>query len=210
MFRAILGRDKTFYELFEKASSNVCKGAQALYDLVHNYPEAIGKKSSHIKAIEHAGDQITHQTIEMVNKTFVTPLDREDIHELITRLDDVLDLMEAAATRLALYKIQSITPEAQAFSDLLIKITDLVHKAICGLRNLKNSKEILKHCIEINTLENEGDQLKYQAMMNLFEQEKDNPINVIKWKEIYEDLETATDYCEDVANVIEGIILKGT
>lgn len=208
MFRAILGKDKAFFELFEKASTNVCKGAEALHDLIQSYPEAMGEKAGLIKDIEHEGDQITHQTIEMVNKTFVTPIDREDIHLLITKLDDVIDLMETAASRLVLYKIQAVTKEARAFGDLLVKTTGLLHKAVCGFRNLKNSKEMIKHCVEINTLENEGDQLKYQAMVNLFEQEKDNPINVIKWKEIYEELETATDCCEDVANVIEGIILK--
>ena len=208
MFGSLISKDKAFFEMFEKSSANVSAGARALADLMKNYPESLGEKVSIIKDIEHQGDEFTHQTIEMLNKTFITPIDREDIHELITKLDDVLDLMDGASGRLALYKIDEITPEAISFAELLIKATGIVTQAITGLRNIKNSKETISHCVNIHTVENEGDQLLRKAMTSLFEHEKNNPINVIKWKEIYEDLETAIDYCEDVANVIEGVILK--
>lgn len=208
MFGALISKDKAFFEMFEKSATNVAAGAKALNDLMQKYPEALGEKVSIIKDIEHVGDDYTHQTIEMLNKTFVTPIDREDIHELITKLDDILDLMDGASGRLALYKIDVITQEARSFSELLIKGTDILAQAISGLRNMKNSNETMSCCINVHAVENEGDQLLRKAMTTLFEREKDNPINVIKWKEIYEDLETAIDYCEDVANVIEGIILK--
>jgi predicted phosphate transport protein (TIGR00153 family) len=208
MFGALISKDKAFFEMFEKSAANVAVGAKALNDLMQTYPEALGEKVSTIKDIEHAGDDVTHQTIEMLNKTFVTPIDREDIHQLITKLDDILDLMDGASGRLALYKIDVITPEAKSFAELLIKGTGILAQAVSGLRDMKNSKETMTYCVNVHTVENEGDNLLRKAMTTLFEREKDNPINVIKWKEIYEDLETAIDYCEDVANVIEGIILK--
>ena len=208
MFGSIIGKDKAFYEMFEKAAANLCQGARSLVSLFKDYPTAIGEKSSEIKEIEHKGDQLTHQTIEMLNKTFVTPLDREDIHELITKLDDILDLMDGAASRLALYKIQYVTPEAVAFGEILLKASDILLEGIRSLRNIKRSQNIISFCIEIHSLENEGDTLLRRAMVNLFEGKKDDPVYIIKWKEIYQDLETATDRCEDVANIMEGIVLK--
>ncbi|MFA5795003.1 MAG: DUF47 family protein [Candidatus Brocadiia bacterium] len=207
MFGSLIS-NKGFFEMFEKSAANVSAGAKALADLMKSYPESLGENVSILKDIEHQGDTFTHQTIEMLNKTFVTPIDREDIHQLITKLDDVLDLMDGASGRLALYKVEAITPEAKDFAELLIKATDILAHAVTCLRNLKNVKDMSAHCVNVHTIENDGDQLLRKAMSALFEKEKDNPINVIKWKEIYEDLETAIDYCEDVANVIESIVLK--
>jgi predicted phosphate transport protein (TIGR00153 family) len=206
MLKLLVNNNKTFYEMFEKAAMNISTGAKALDDFMKSYPKAIEEKAKLIKDIEHAGDMITHQTIEMLNKTFVTPIDREDIHQLVSKLDDILDLMDSAGSRLSLYKVESITPEAKSFGELLIKATTIICEAIKTMRNMQKHPEILKCCVDIHTIENEGDQLLREAMVNLFQ--TNDPIKVIKWKEIYQNLETATDCCEDVANVIEGIVLK--
>ncbi len=209
MFNFLSSKNKLFYELFDKAAANVAKGAQALVDLLQDYPTALGEKVTHIKDLEHEGDQITHQVVEMVNKTFVTPIEREDIYQLITKLDDIIDLIDNASSRLALYKIPYVTDEAKSFGQLLVKASAILKDNISHLRIVKNyQKEILPRCVDINTLENEGDELLRKAMMSLFEGKKDDPIYVIKWKEIYEDLEAAIDRCEDVANIIEAIVLK--
>jgi predicted phosphate transport protein (TIGR00153 family) len=211
MLGALLGKDKMFYEMFEKAADNTSNAANLLHGFFNKFASkepCFEDEANKIKDLEHLGDQITHQTIEMLNRTFVTPLDREDIYLLVTKLDDVLDLMDGAASRIQLYKIQEITPEAIKFAEVLKKAGEILKHSITSMRNIKDYKEIVKHCIEIHTLENEGDKLLQEAMMNLFEKEKDDPIKVIKWKEIYQDLESATDRCEDVANIIEGIVLK--
>lgn len=206
MFGSIIGKDKAFYELFEKAASNAADTANVLHDYLCRFPVSIQEDVKKIKDLEHKGDLITHETIEMLNKTFVTPIDREDIYHLITKMDDIVDLMDGAASRLALYKIDTITPEAIAFAEVLKKATEILQHSIHDLRNLKNHRELITHCVQIHTYENEGDQLMHKAMANLFE--TNDAIKVIKWKEIYQDLETATDRCEDVANIIEGIALK--
>jgi len=208
MLKVLITKDKIFFEMFEKSAGLAVAGARALDDLMHDYPNALAEKVKAIKDIEHQGDDTTHQTIEMFNKTFVTPIDREDIHELITRLDDILDLIDGASSRLAIYKIDKIMPEAHAFAELLIKSTELVGKIVAGLKNMKTAKEVMPYCVNIHTFENEGDQLLRKAMTNLFEHSKNDPVNVIKWKEIYEDLEAATDRCEDVANIVEGVVMK--
>ncbi|MFH1231369.1 MAG: DUF47 domain-containing protein [Planctomycetota bacterium] len=206
MIGSFITRDKAFFEMFEKAASNVVLGAKTLAALMNSYPADLEVKVNVIKDIEHQGDIITHQTIEMLNKTFVTPIDREDIHKLITKLDDIIDLIDGASGRLSLYQIDKITSEAKSFGELLIKATDIIKHAIICLKNMKDSKNMNTHCVDIHTIENEGDRLLRQAMTNLFT--TSDPINVIKWKEIYHDLESATDRCEDVANAIEGIVLK--
>lgn len=206
MFGSIIGKDKAFYELFEKAAFNTADAANILHDYLCRFPASIQDDVKKIKDLEHKGDLITHETIEMLNKTFVTPIDREDIYHLITKMDDIMDLMDGAASRLALYKIDAITPEAIAFAEVLKKATEILQHSIHDLRNIKNHRELITHCVQIHTYENEGDQLMHQAMAKLFE--TNDAIKVIKWKEIYQDLETATDRCEDVANIIEGIALK--
>ncbi|MEW6026284.1 MAG: DUF47 family protein [Planctomycetota bacterium] len=208
MLGALLGKDKSFYEMFEKSAGNAHTTAGILYDFLNKYPTDADEYIKKIKEMEHAGDLLTHETIEMLNKTFVTPIDREDIYHLITKMDDIIDLMDGAASRIGLYKIDKITPEAIAFAQVLKNATEILQHSTSGMRNIRNYREIIKHCVQIHTYENEGDQLMHQAMANLFENEKNDPIKVIKWKEIYQDLETATDRCEDVANIIEGIVLK--
>ncbi|MDI6788713.1 MAG: DUF47 domain-containing protein [Planctomycetota bacterium] len=208
MFGVFISKDKAFYEMFDKAATNAVDAANALNDFLSKFPSSIPDGVKKMKDIEHKGDLITHETIEMLNKTFVTPIDREDIYHLITRMDDIVDLMDGAVSRLALYKIDKITPEAIALAQVLKNATEILHHSITGMRNIKNPTEIIKHCVQIHTYENEGDQLMQKALADLFENDKNDPIKVIKWKEIYQDLETATDRCEDVANIIEGIVLK--
>jgi predicted phosphate transport protein (TIGR00153 family) len=211
MLGALFGKGKAFYEMFEKAADNSISAANALHNLFVGMRErpgsvSISEKVREVKDIEHQGDQITHETLEMLNRTFVTPIDREDIHQLITEMDDIVDLIDGAASRIELYDIKTITPEAVSFAVILQKACQILKHSVTTMRNITNCREILKHCVEIHTLENEGDQLMHQAMVNLFK--TNDAILVIKWKEIYQDLEAATDCCEDVANIIEGIVMK--
>jgi predicted phosphate transport protein (TIGR00153 family) len=203
-----LPRDEKFYDFFEKAAQKVVQGAVQLEHLLQNFTE-IQVKTKQIKDIEHEGDLITHDTIESLNRTFITPFDREDIHDLITALDDVLDYIEACAERLFLFKIEKATAESILISAVLVKASKRLEQAVSQLRGLKNADAILKHCNEIDRLENEGDYLNRAAVAKLFEPKSD-PLEVIKWKEIYETMENAIDRCEDVANVLEGIALKNT
>ena len=179
-----------------------------LEQLLRNFND-VQVKAKQIKDIEHEGDLITHDTIENLNRTFITPFDREDIHDLITTLDDVLDYIEACAERLFLFKIEKTTEESILICGVLVKSVKQLEQAVSQLRRLKDADSILRHCAEINRLENEGDYLNRAAVAKLFEPNSD-PLEVIKWKEIYETMENAIDRCEDVANVLEGIALKNT
>ena len=201
-----LPRDEKFYDFFENSVTKVVEGATQLEDLIRDFRE-VSLKAKKIKDTEHEGDVITHDTIEMLNRTFVTPLDREDIHNLISSLDDVLDYVEACAERLSLFRIGKTTEEAMLLVGVLVKTVKEMAQAVFKLRGLKGADSIMKNCIEINRLENEGDYVCRAAVAKLFEPEND-PLYVIKWKEIYETLENAIDRCEDVANVLEGIMLK--
>jgi len=192
--------------MFERSSKNVLEGARLLSDLIINYIDVEGK-SKRIKEIEHEGDKITHETVKKLNHTFITPIDREDIYALISKMDDVLDFIEAVSSRMFLYKVKSPTKEIHDLMEILIKSVEEIDKAVHELRNIKKPEAILNYCIEINTLENKSDVILRDAVAKLFENST-NPIEVIKWKEIYENLETAVDRCEDVANVIEGVVLK--
>ena len=201
-------KDTNFYDLFERGAEKVYEGAELLAELVKDFTN-VPLKAKRIKDVEHEADLITHETIEKLNKTFVTPLDREDIHGLITSLDNILDHVEAAADKFSLYRIPEVQPDAVVLADILIHSVKEVQITIGRLRSLKDADLILKHCIEINRLENEGDFVYRTAIAKLFEQGGD-PLNVIKWKEVYDSIENAIDSCEDVANVIEGVTLKNS
>jgi len=195
-----------FFDLFEKAANNILDAARMLEDFVSS-PDGLEAKLGKLEDAEHRGDQITHDTIERLNKTFITPIDREDIHELASKMDDILDLIYGSANRIVLYKVPALGHEAKKVVKILSQAIEEVSKAVLRLRNLKKPEMILAQCIEVNRLENEADEVLRRAISNLFEREKD-PIRVMKEKEILETLESATDRCEDVANVLEGIILK--
>jgi len=197
-----------FFDLFEQHAARSREAAALLGKVLHDGvdPE---EQAARVKAVEHQGDEITHTVIERLHQTFITPIDRGDIHELISRMDDVLDLIEASAERIALYGIRTMEPEARELGDVLEKSVEEMEAAVRTLRDLKDRPRLLAHCTEINRLENVGDQLLRRAVARLFRESSD-PIHVIKWKEIYDYLENAIDRCEDVANVIEGVALEYT
>ncbi len=203
MFK-LFPREVRFYDLFEQQGQHILNAAGLLHDLVHNFTDARAKLHA-INEVEHQGDQITHEIVRRLNTTFITPLDREDIHALASRLDDVLDYMDAAAERLVLYRIKEPTSAARAMATVIVEIARATDRAIHCLRAMDPGFH--EQAVEVNRLENSADKILRDSLAELFEQQAD-PIEVIKWKEIYETMEIVTDRCEDVANVIEGIILK--
>src|ERR1700726_4187979 len=196
----LLPREEGFYHLFVKQADNIFVGAKALLEMLSHYT-GVPEQVQSIKAIEHDGDDITHSIFTKLNQSFVTPFDREDIHELTSRLDDLID---AAASRFVLYRVASVRLGTVELVRVLVSATAELSAAI---RALTTPEKALKHCIEINRYENESDRLCRTLIAQLFDEETD-PVQIIKWKEIYEVIETAVDKCEDVANVIEGVILK--
>ena len=206
MFGRLLPRETSFFDFFDQHAALTLVGTREFLSLVSTGANMIAK-ASRIKEIEHETDVITHRCVEALHRTFITPIERDDIHRLITRMDDVMDFVEAAAERMVLYEIKDLTVEVRDLADVLVRSMEEVQKAVRGLRDLKHSKEIVKACIDVNRLENEADAILRNAVARLFKEEKD-PITVIKWKEVYENLEAATDRCEDVANIIEGVILE--
>lgn len=206
MFGSFIPREDKFFVLFKQAGDLLVEGAKEFKEMLADIPNA-ERHARNIKDAEHRCDDVTHKTVELLHKTFITPLDREDIHLLITRMDDILDFLEAASDRVFLYKIKTSSPEAIALADICFRSAEWVRKAVEHLDNLKNPAEILKCCIEINRLENEADRVLRSAMAKLFDEEPDTR-QLIKLKELYELLETVTDRCEDVANIVEGIVLE--
>ena len=194
-----------FFEIFDRASVNVTKAASLLVALMENF-DNIEARAKEIYEVEQEGDILTHEIMKNLNKTFITPIDREDLHSLAASMDDVLDLIWGAVDRLIVFKIRETTKEAISMSKDLLVTTEVMHKAINNLKE-KNYSHIQDYCIEINRLENRIDRDFRDALGKLFDEVKD-PILIIKWKEIYEHLEDASDRCEDVANVLEAIVLK--
>jgi predicted phosphate transport protein (TIGR00153 family) len=203
-----LPNDESFFDQFEKHGRRTVDGCRALLELVTTPGDMVSRAKA-ISEIESDCDRITHAVVAQLHKTFITPLDRNDIHRLITKMDDVMDYVEAGAERLALYELTVFTPEVGGMAATLLKSAERVLEAVTGLRDLKNPSAILAKCVEINRLENETDGQLRTALARLFREEKD-PITIIKWKEIYELFETATDRCEDVANIIEGVVLENS
>lgn len=202
---SIMPREPKFFDLFEKSVANVAKAAKELADFLEDYTN-VPLKVARITELEHEGDAITHQIMEQLHRTFITPLDREDIALLTERLDDVMDFIEDAANAMLLYRIEQPTTRAREMAAILVSMTSELVVAVPLLRNRSKMKVILEHCVEINRLENEADAIVRLALAELFD---DTPIaDVIKWREIYEHLETAADKGEDVANVLEGVVLK--
>jgi predicted phosphate transport protein (TIGR00153 family) len=199
----ILPREQSFFQMFTQQAENVQAGAQAMVDMLQNFSDPAAG-ANRVEAYEHAGDVITHDIMKKLNQTFITPFDREDIHELASRIDDVIDLVDAAATRLVTYRVGTIRP---GVLELATTVRDATAQIVTAVRELEEEDHILDHCIEINRLENIADRQCRELIVQLFDQEKD-PVQIIKWKEIIETLEFATDKCEDVANVIETVALK--
>lgn len=202
----LIPRDEKFYDLFEELACKIEEGGKMFTDILNNYEHSEAKIAK-LKEIEHEADIITHRTYEKMHRTFLTPLDREDIYNLVNKMDSVLDMIEAAAVRMQLYKIKKPADEIKELARILNLAVAKIKKIVHALRDKKKSQEILEDCVEINTLENEGDIVLRMTMARLFEREKD-PIELIKWKEIFERIEESIDVCEDVSNIIEGIVLK--
>lgn len=201
-----LPRKDNFLVLFADGARNAVQAARLLKDLVDSYID-VGEKSNQITEVEHTGDSITHQIMAQLHRTFITPFDREDIAALASSLDNVTDFIEAAADTMVLYKIETPSPEARELADVIVRSTVAVEAAISQLKHGTRSKQILETCVEINRLENEADKIFRSARAELFDNSKDIA-HVMKWHEIYQLLESATDRCEDVSDIIEGIVLK--
>jgi len=203
---SILPKEDVFFDLFEKASANAHQCTLALSEFLERFDDLEGRMRR-IKELEHVGDELTHEVIDRLNQTFITPLDREDIHELACRIDDILDRVDTAVDRICLFKIPSASEESKLLARCLVRQTELVCEMMPALRKMSAPETIRAKVREVHRLESEADAIERQALVRLFENNPD-PIHVIKWKNIIEVLESATDKCEDVANVIEGIVLK--
>jgi hypothetical protein len=201
-----LPREFNFFDLFDKQVDYAVEAAAVLKEIA-----AMGAVDAayltRMGEIEHRGDDATHSIIEHLNKTFITPFDREDIHKLATQLDDVVDVMNTIVSRLRIYKLKWSEQSLPEFAAVIEHSVRQIELAVKGLRKMKDVKTIMDSCVEVNRLENVGDAMRDRLLADLFEREKD-PIAVIKWKEIYQDCETVLDVCEDVANVVESILVK--
>lgn len=199
-------KQENFFDYFEELANKIEEGSRLFLEMTetHDYSES---KVAKLKEIEHEADIITHRTYEKMHTTFLTPIDREDIYALVNKMDSIMDVIEATAVRIHLYKVKKIDDQiikqAKILNEAIIKVKEIIH----AMRNMKNSKMILDGCVEINTLENAGDIVLRTIMANLFENEKD-AIELVKWKDIFQLLEEGIDVCEDVSNIVEGIVLK--
>jgi predicted phosphate transport protein (TIGR00153 family) len=202
MFR-LLPKEEKFYEMFIEAATNIHKAANHLKSMLETGSD-FERYAREIKEMEHIGDKLTHEIIIKLNKTFITPFDREDIHYLSKTLDDVIDHINAAANLILILRITQYGQEAIRLAQIIVEATDEILK---GIQLLNQIDKIYPHCIEINRLENEGDTVFNQGLVKLFENGSD-PVTIIKLKDFYQNLELATDRCEDVANVLEAIVVK--
>ena len=199
-------RERKFFDLFEASTANAFKTAQVLKEMVDTWID-LEEKVNLIDELEHTGDTITHSIFEQLHRTFITPFDREDIASLANSLDDVTDFIHAASMAMFIYKVNYPSQGAKELASIIVQATAEVETALSLLRHRAKLKQVLEHCIEINRLENTADSIYRRAMAQLFEDSSDMAA-VIKWREIYDHMESATDRCEDVASVLEGIALK--
>ncbi len=203
----LMPRDDRFFDLFEVSAQNMVKAAKALQDMIYNWG-SIDEKVDELTKIEHQGDTITHEIMFQLNRSFITPFDREDIGLLAHSLDDVTDLIQSAADTMVLYKVKTPGKRAKELADILVQITTEVERVMPGMRKHNaNLEKILGSCVEINRLENLADKVYRSALKELFDDTTDIA-DIIKWREVYEHMEGATDMCEDVANVLESVALK--
>jgi len=200
----LLPKEEKYFSLFNNLALHLSEGARLLQTLFSDFDNRAGY-AERIKVVEHKCDEITHEIIKKLNQTFITPIDREDIHSLASGLDDIVDAIEYTAKRVILYHVAQSTEHARKMSDVMVRLTVHLQSAVSALGH--NGEQVLKDCIAIHTLENEGDSYHHEAVERLFAEEQ-NPITIIKMKEIYEKLERMIDKAEDVANVLEAIVLK--
>jgi predicted phosphate transport protein (TIGR00153 family) len=209
MFKGLLPKETGFFDFFEqhsKLSIATCKELQAIAE----NPKELIERVNRIKEMEHQADDITHRCIDALHRTFITPIDRSDIHRLMKRLDDVVDSIDSAASRMELYELTDMRSEMTQFTETLLKATSEIDGAIHNLRHLhQKEREIEIHCQAVYEAENQADQILRAALVRLFKEEKDAVV-VIKWKEVFERLEKATDRCEEVANIVQGIVIEAS
>jgi hypothetical protein len=208
MFKSLLPREEVFFDFFDRICKGLVDGSELLVKLLQNR-ENYAEYAIKIKGIEHQTDQVVHNLMSRLHKTFVTPLDRADIHQLAGRLDDILDSAEAAASRVSLFCPDCLPQEVTEIAVVLLESVKLVQEMVGLLRKLRKPERILELTVEINRLEDQADFIRRSAVARLFREEK-NPFELIKWKDIIEYIERATDRCEDVANITEGIVLENT
>ena len=201
----LIPKEESFFDLFEAQVNRLVEASGVLVEATERF-ETLGENAKRLERLEHDADQLTHEIMERLNKTFITPIDREDIHRLATDLDDVMDLMEAVTERFILFKVQQMLPQAKEIAKVIQQQLQEMQRMIPHLRRMRR-ESIMPHCVEINRLENTGDRLLRTAFAALFDGSHE-PLVVIKWRELYGLMEEATDKCEDVANVIESIVLK--
>jgi len=207
-FQALIPKDKKFFPLFEKASANLVEISRVLYEAIaKSNPERRKELIKEIERLEHVGDNITHEIFHELETTFITPFDREDIHKLASVIDDISDYINGSAKRLELYKLEKMTLPLEKLAELIYLGVQELHNAILELHNMKNPNKIKEACIKINSIENHADDIFDMAVAQLFEDHTD-AITIIKMKEVLSILETATDKCEDAANVLESIMVK--
>lgn len=203
MFRLLPKEDK-YFELFNQLAAHLTECAERQQKLFSDFEKRV-EYADQIKQLEHVCDDLTHEIVKKLNQTFITPIDREDIHALATGLDDVVDSIDYTARRIVLYRVEQATEHTRKMSDVLVRLATKLEDAVKALE--KDGERVLRHCVEIHTLENEGDTYHHEAVGRLFAEEKD-PIVILKMKEIYEKMERTIDKCEDVSNILEAIVLK--
>lgn len=208
MFSKLMPKEGRFFEYFAEHGEQLVLGATELKALMADITQLPARKLA-IEDVEHKADKITQQTMQLLHQTFITPLDRDEIHQLITRMDDILDLMEDVSQCMFLYDISKITEEASTLADICLVSTEKVKEAVTLLSDMKHADAILKLCSEIDRLESDADHVMRSAMAKLFREEADTR-QLFKMKEIYQLLESVTDRCQDVANIIEGIVLENS
>ena len=209
---SIVPKDENFFDIFEQQAATVLRGAQLLHKRMDNYGglEAAYTTSKEVHEIEHMGDELVAECLERLNRTFITPFDREDIFALTRGLDEVLDYVDASAERLVILQISQITPMAAELARIIVRCAEEVEKGVKQMRNLKDPDSARRICKTIGKLENDADQVLREALRTLFQEPHADPIEVIKMKDLYENLEMATDRCQDIANILHTIIAKYT
>jgi predicted phosphate transport protein (TIGR00153 family) len=204
--RVALTRDKFFWDAFSSHAQQSVEAAAMLVEMLE-HPDRREPLAARIKELEYKGDEITRETVQALHQIWITPLDREEIHGLISKLDDVLDIIELASDRIALYEIRDVRPEATELAKVLANSAGAMQKAVSMLTDLKNADPLMELCAKINLHEYEADQIYRSALARLFH-EKTDALEIIKWRDIFDALETATDRAEDVSNIIQGIVME--
>ena len=208
LLQFLIPQDKTFFPMFEKASTNLVAISKVLVQMVNSSsPEKRKELIKDIEHLEHVGDSVTHDMFNELSSNFITPFDREDIHELVSSLDDIVDYIHGSAKRIELYNLTEIPTALPKLAELILQGSEELHIAVCGLRDIKKSSRIKEACVKINSIENHADDVFDMTVARLFEEEKD-AVKIIKIKEVLAGLETATDKCEDAANAISSIVIK--